>query len=121
MSTTDFFRARLDQMIDLRHPLAVLATRLPWASIEASLAPKLAHQAKPAKRVAGVDLAGAFDGEFGGGISPAGRPPARVKLLVASSSVHQPAIAARERSGDHLRSFWVEGHGVGVRPVARGT
>ena len=27
MSTPDFFRARLDQMIDLRHPLAVLASR----------------------------------------------------------------------------------------------
>ncbi len=83
MSPPDFFRARLDQMIDLRHPLAVLATRLPWASIEASLAPKLAHQAKPAKRVAGVDLAGAFDGEFGGGISPAGRPRLPVRLMVS--------------------------------------
>ena len=72
MSTPDFFRSRLDQMIDLRHPLAVLATRLPWAAIEAAVAPKLAHQAKPAQRVSGVDLAGAFDGEFGGGISPAG-------------------------------------------------
>jgi hypothetical protein len=28
--TVDFFRARLDAMIDLKHPLAVLATRLPW-------------------------------------------------------------------------------------------
>ena len=25
----DFFRNRLDQMIDLRHPLAVLANRMP--------------------------------------------------------------------------------------------
>lgn len=54
-------------MIDLRHPLAVLSKRLPWASIEASVAPKLAHQAKPAKWVIGEDLAGAFDGELGGG------------------------------------------------------
>jgi IS5 family transposase len=44
MSTPDFFRSRLDQMIDLRHPLAVLATRLPWASIEAAVAPQLARQ-----------------------------------------------------------------------------
>ncbi len=29
MATDDFFRARLEQMIDLRHPLAVLARRLP--------------------------------------------------------------------------------------------
>jgi (R,R)-butanediol dehydrogenase/meso-butanediol dehydrogenase/diacetyl reductase len=63
MSTPDFFRSRLDQMIDLRHPLAVLATRLPWASIEAAVAPKLARQAQPAKRASGQDLAVAFDGE----------------------------------------------------------
>ena len=44
MSTPDFFRSRLDQMIDLRRPLAVLSTRLPWASIEAAVAPKLAHR-----------------------------------------------------------------------------
>jgi anti-sigma factor RsiW len=37
MATDDFFRARLDSMIDMRHPLVVLATRMPWAEIEASL------------------------------------------------------------------------------------
>jgi len=26
----NFFRGRLDQMIDLRHPLAVLSTNMPW-------------------------------------------------------------------------------------------
>ena len=83
MSTPDFFRSRLDQMIDLRHPLAVLATRLPWATIEAAIAPKLVHQARPAKRVIGDDLAGAFEGEFGGGISPAGRPRLPVRLMVS--------------------------------------
>ena len=83
MSTPDFFRSRLDQMIDLRHPLAVLATRLPWGAIEAAVAPKLAHQVRPAKRLAGADLAGAYDGEFGGGISPAGRPRLPVRLMAA--------------------------------------
>ncbi len=29
-SIADFFRNRLDQMIDLRHPLAVLSNRIPW-------------------------------------------------------------------------------------------
>ena len=82
MSTPDFFRSLLDQMIDLRHPLAVLSTRLPWASIEAAVTPKRAHQVKPAKRLAGIDLAGAFEGEFGGGISPAGRPRLPVRLMV---------------------------------------
>ena len=31
MSTPDFFRARLDGMVDSRHPLVVLTGRLPWA------------------------------------------------------------------------------------------
>ena len=44
MATDDFIRARLDQMIDLRHPLAVLAKRMPWAQIEAALAPALAYK-----------------------------------------------------------------------------
>ena len=35
--TADFFRSRLDQMIDLRHPLAVLSTRMPWQELEASV------------------------------------------------------------------------------------
>jgi len=39
MSTPQFFRSRLDVMIDLRHPLAVLATGIPWTAIEARLAP----------------------------------------------------------------------------------
>jgi transposase, IS5 family len=30
MATDDFFRPRLDSMIDMRHPRAVLATRMPW-------------------------------------------------------------------------------------------
>ena len=54
MATDDFFRARLDAMIDLKHPLAVLSTRLPWAVIEAAVAPKLARQVLPAKRLSGL-------------------------------------------------------------------
>ena len=72
-------------MIDLKNPLAVLATRLPCAAIAAAaaVAPKLAHQARPAKRVAGVDIAGTFEGEFGGGTSPAGRPRFSVRLMAS--------------------------------------
>lgn len=43
--TDDFFRARLEQMIDLKHPLAVLASRLPWAQLESTLAPAFARYA----------------------------------------------------------------------------
>ena len=83
MSTPDFFRSRLDAMIDLKHPLAVLATRLQWAEIEAALAPKLARQALPTKRVRGQDLLGGFDVEFGGGVSPAGRPRLPIRLMAS--------------------------------------
>ena len=44
METSDFFRSRIDTMINLGDPLAVLATRLPWVQIEAALAPMFAHR-----------------------------------------------------------------------------
>ena len=47
METPDFFRCRIDAMINLRHPLAVLATRLPWGVIEAALAPKFERKERP--------------------------------------------------------------------------
>ena len=83
MSTPDFFRARLGEMIDLRHPLAVLAGRLPWAAIEAAVAPKLAPAARPAQRLSGQDLLGPFAQEFGGGLSPAGRPRLPIRLMLS--------------------------------------
>lgn len=60
MATDDFFRARLDGMIDPRHPLVVLATRLPWTAIEASLAPLLAR--KPSSRTES-DLKNSFSSD----------------------------------------------------------
>ena len=87
MTTPDFFRSRLDQMIDMRHPLAVLANRLPWTDIEASLAPLLApllaRQTRPAQRVISQDLLGVAEQEFGAGISSAGRPRLPVRLMVS--------------------------------------
>jgi IS5 family transposase len=46
-------------MIDLRHPLAVLATRMPWASIEAALAPVFGRRARKGRLSEDVDLFGA--------------------------------------------------------------
>ena len=54
----DFFRSRLDQMIDLRHPLAVLASRMPWQEIEASLAHQFARQVKAGKQIEDIGLFG---------------------------------------------------------------
>ncbi|OLI80513.1 hypothetical protein IXO278_20220 [Xanthomonas oryzae pv. oryzae] len=40
----DFFRPPWAEMIDPRHPLAVLARRLPWAQIEAGVGPPFRSQ-----------------------------------------------------------------------------
>ncbi len=80
MSRPDFSASPL-LVIDPGHPLAVLSRRLPRASLEAAVAPKLARDARPAKQLSGEDLAGRFEGEFGGGISPAGRLRMPVRLM----------------------------------------
>ena len=86
MSTPDFFRSRLDAMIDLRHPLVVMSARLPWARIEAALAPKFERQDRPSQQVLAGDLFGEHAVEFGGGVSNAGRPP------LVDSPHGQPAL-----------------------------
>ncbi len=83
MSTLDFFRSRLDAMIDMRHPLAVLAQRLPWGRIEQALAAKFTHQERPAQRELVEDLLGQHAVEFGAGLSNAGRPRLSIRLMVS--------------------------------------
>ena len=58
MATDDFFRAQLDLMIDMRHPLAMLATRMPWAAIESAFAPPLAHKVRDGRPGQNVGLFG---------------------------------------------------------------
>ena len=82
MSTPDFFRSRLDAMIDLRHPLAVLATRMPWAAIEARLAPLFERRSRDGRLSEAEDLFGVSSQELAGGVSVAGRPRLPVRLMV---------------------------------------
>ena len=72
--TEDFFRNRLDQLIDLRHPLAVLANRMRWQEIEASLAHRFARQVSSGKKVKGMDMFGPTQPMAGAGASNAGWP-----------------------------------------------
>lgn len=44
-ATDDFFRARLDHMIDLRQPLVVLASHMPWQALEARVAQTFSRRA----------------------------------------------------------------------------
>ncbi len=83
MVTDDFFRARLEQMIDLRHPLAVPSGRIPWCQIEAALAPRFARKNRPEQFIESDDLFGPALGIAGSGVSAAGRPRLSIRLMAA--------------------------------------
>ena len=73
----DFFRARIDAMIDMRNPLAVLATRMPWQQIESAIAPHLKRPVRTGRHTLVVDLFGTTAEIAGAGCSAAGRPRLR--------------------------------------------
>ena len=81
--TDDFFRARLEQMIDLKHPLAVLANRLPWTQLEAALAPAFAHKRRDGTPIEDFDLFGPTLSIAGAGVSAAGRPRLSIRLMAS--------------------------------------
>jgi IS5 family transposase len=80
---SDFFRARIDAMIDMRHPLAVLATRMPWAQMEASIAPHLQRKPRTGRHSVVPDLFGTTLQIAGAGVSPAGRPRLPIRMMVS--------------------------------------
>ena len=84
MSTTaDFFRNRLDQRIDLRHSLAVLANRMPWQESEASFAHLFPRQVRAGKKIEDLDLLGATAVITGAGVSKSGCPRLPTRLMIS--------------------------------------
>lgn len=83
MQSLDFFRCRIDSMIDLRDPLAVLAQRLPWGQIEEALAPKFSRKERTGRCVEGHDGWGPTRRVVGAGVSRAGRPKLPIRLLAS--------------------------------------
>lgn len=81
--TEDFFRNRLDQLIDLRHPLAVLTTHTPRQEIEASLVHRFACQVRSGKKIEVMDMFGPTQAMAGAGVSNAGRPRLPTRLMVS--------------------------------------
>src|SRR5690554_4643715 len=57
-ATDDFFRSRIDQMIDLRHPLAVLSSRMPWQEIDARVAQVCSRKGRAGAVMPDLDLFG---------------------------------------------------------------
>src|SRR5450631_4208280 len=83
METADFFRARIDAMINLSDPLAVLASRLPWDLIEASLAATFERQDRAGQVLEGQDMFGPTLVLEGAGSSNAGRPKLPIRLMAS--------------------------------------
>ena len=83
MQTADFFRARIDAMINLSDPLAVLATRLPWDRIEAALLAKFEREDRAGQTREGQDLFGATQVLESAGVSNAGRPKLPIRLMAS--------------------------------------
>lgn len=102
MSTPDFFRSRLDAMIDLRHPLAVLATRIPWTSIEATLGPVFERRARESHVSEGIDLFGVAPALAGAGPSATGRPRLLVGLLYLKHACNESDESVCERWAQYV-------------------
>ncbi|MFC7411472.1 IS5 family transposase [Hydrogenophaga atypica] len=82
LATDDFFRSRIDHMIDLRHPLVVLACRMPWQEIEARVAQVFSRKGRAGVAMPDLDL-------FGEQVlrapvaSNAGRPRVPLRIMIA--------------------------------------
>jgi hypothetical protein len=72
--TADFFRNRLDQVIDLHHQLAVLSNRIRWQQIVAPATRLLNRQDREGKQIEDSDLFGATEVIAGSCVSNASRP-----------------------------------------------
>jgi IS5 family transposase len=83
MQSLDFFRSRIDTMINLSDPLAVLATRLPWNQIETAISAKFEHQNRTGQILKDQDMFGTTDILVGAGRSNAGRPKLPIRLMAS--------------------------------------
>lgn len=83
MATPDFFRARLDGMIDLHHPLAILRNRLPWSEIETVLSAYFVRKDRTGRLLPSDDLFGSSLQIAGGATTKSGRPRLSIRLMAS--------------------------------------
>lgn len=81
-ATDDFFRARIDHMIDLRHPLTVLASRMPWQEIEARVAQVFSRKGRAGVAMPDLDLFGE-QVQRAAVSSNAGRPRVPLRTMIS--------------------------------------
>lgn len=81
-ATDDFFRSRIDHMIDLRHPLAVLSSRMPWQEIEARVAQVFSRKGRAGVAMPDLDLFGEQVQRVAVA-SNAGRPRVPLRIMIA--------------------------------------
>ena len=121
--TEDFFRGRLDQMIDLRKPLPRLSSRMPWQEIEASIAQLFVRKVRAGKEIEHLGLFGNASTLEGGGLSKAGRPRLPLRLMVSllylkhafnESDEGVVRAGARRRPGSIFQAWRISSHGYRV-------
>ena len=100
-ATDDFFRSRIDHMIDLRHPLAVLASRMPWQEIEARVAQVFSHKGRAGVAMPDLDLFGE-QAQRVAVASNAGRPRVPLRIMIA-------LLSSNTLSTSRTRALWRAG------------
>lgn len=102
-ASNDFLRSRIDQMIDLRHPLVVLAMRMPWQEIEARVAQLLSRRGRAGVVMPNLDFFGE-QMQRAAAPSNAGRPRVPLRIMIALLFLEH----AFNESGEGVVERWGE-------------
>ena len=81
-ATGDLFRSGSDHVFDARHPLAVLASRMPWQQIEASVAQVFSRKGRTGQALPDLDLFGE-QVQRAAASSNAGRPRVPLRVMIS--------------------------------------
>ena len=122
METANFFRARIDAMLNLSDPLAVLATRLAWDQIEAAVATKFERQNRAGQILEGQDLFGPTQVLEGVSANLADvHPQQRGRTVIPDERRQPPAIGVRVRDQtEFCRADYVSARAKGLsQPCAQ--
>jgi len=101
----DFFRSRIDHMIDLRHPLAVLASRMPWQEIEARVAQVFFRKGCASVAMPDLDLFGEQVQRLAVA-SNAGRPRVPLRVMIALLYLKHTFNESDDHAASSQAAWW---------------